>query len=295
MHTKNQNISSNYPELLIAKDYFPYGMEMTGRYDINNSDPGEKYRFGFQGQESETEIAGVSGAYSFFKYRISNNRIGRFFAIDPLTRDYPYWSPYAFSGNRVIDAIEQEGLQPVLSQSKIEFYQSLPELKASDWKDIGKDLQLTGDIVAGVGLPATGTGVGALLIPYGRFLSMIGTGIEIAADVSLREYEEALDKGVSFFSTEFLTRGLLKGSGVKQASKEIRGIIGFGIEKTVVNPNLRMLKDKMKPDLLKEEGRIDMIETSSKPSFNIPEYNIQQDKTNVSGSQVIELDLTEDF
>jgi hypothetical protein len=36
-------------------------------------------------------------------------RIGRFFARDPLTQKYPWYSPYQFSGNRVIDATELEG------------------------------------------------------------------------------------------------------------------------------------------------------------------------------------------
>jgi len=39
-------------------------------------------------------------------------RLGRFFAVDPLFRKYPFYSPYAFSGNRVIDAVELEGLEP---------------------------------------------------------------------------------------------------------------------------------------------------------------------------------------
>ena len=38
-------------------------------------------------------------------------RIGRFFAVDPLSGMYPYNSPYAFSENRVIDAIELEGME----------------------------------------------------------------------------------------------------------------------------------------------------------------------------------------
>ncbi len=38
-------------------------------------------------------------------------RIGRFFAVDPLTADYPWNSPYAFSENRVIDGVELEGLE----------------------------------------------------------------------------------------------------------------------------------------------------------------------------------------
>ncbi|OQA96075.1 MAG: hypothetical protein BWY22_01891 [Bacteroidetes bacterium ADurb.Bin217] len=68
------------------------------------------YKFAFQGQEAENELYGAGNA-SFFKYRISDNRLGRFFAIDPLAAKYPYNSPYAFSENRVIDGVELEGLE----------------------------------------------------------------------------------------------------------------------------------------------------------------------------------------
>ncbi len=36
-------------------------------------------------------------------------RVGRFFATDPLELKYPWYSPYQFSGNRTIDAVELEG------------------------------------------------------------------------------------------------------------------------------------------------------------------------------------------
>ena len=71
---------------------------------------GERYWFGFQGQEAENEIWGEGNA-SFYKYRISDNRLGRFFAVDPLAPQYPHNSPYAFSENRVIDGVELEGLE----------------------------------------------------------------------------------------------------------------------------------------------------------------------------------------
>jgi len=38
-------------------------------------------------------------------------RIGRFFAVDPLTAKYPWYTPYQFSGNKVIDHVELEGLE----------------------------------------------------------------------------------------------------------------------------------------------------------------------------------------
>ena len=72
----------------------------------------EGYRFGFQGQETDDEVYGSENTVSF-KYRVHDARIGRFLSIDPLTAKYPFYSPYAFSGNRVIDMVELEGLEPV--------------------------------------------------------------------------------------------------------------------------------------------------------------------------------------
>jgi RHS repeat-associated protein len=68
------------------------------------------YRFGFQGQEGDNEVAGEGNSYAF-KYRIHDTRLGRFFSVDPLFKDYAYNSPYAFSENRVIDMIELEGAE----------------------------------------------------------------------------------------------------------------------------------------------------------------------------------------
>jgi hypothetical protein len=96
------------PELLSATDYFPFGMQMPGRVVVN----GEGYRYGFQGQESENEMYGDGNA-SFYKYRISNNWNGRFFAVDPLAASFHWNSQYAFSENSVIAYIELEGLEKV--------------------------------------------------------------------------------------------------------------------------------------------------------------------------------------
>jgi RHS repeat-associated protein len=76
----------------------------TGRYG------GEDYRFGFQGQEMDNEIKGQGNSLNY-EYRMHDPRIGRFFAVDPLTRNYPHNSPYAFSENVVVNAVELEGLE----------------------------------------------------------------------------------------------------------------------------------------------------------------------------------------
>ena len=87
-------------------DYYPFGSVMEER-----TGSAEGYRFGFQGQETDDEVYGGENAVSF-KYRVHDARIGKFLSIDPLEAKYPFYSPYTFSGNRVIDAVELEGLEP---------------------------------------------------------------------------------------------------------------------------------------------------------------------------------------
>jgi hypothetical protein len=60
----------------------------------------------------DNEIKGEGNSLNY-KYRMHDPRVGRFFAVDPLAPKYAYNSPYAFSENRLIDAIELEGLEAV--------------------------------------------------------------------------------------------------------------------------------------------------------------------------------------
>jgi uncharacterized protein (TIGR02594 family) len=69
-----------------------------------------EYRYGFQNQEKDDELKGEGNSVNY-KFRMHDSRIGRFFSIDPLTKDYPWYSPYQFSGNKVIHCIELEGLE----------------------------------------------------------------------------------------------------------------------------------------------------------------------------------------
>ena len=97
----------------LIHDYSPFGMLLPN----TNIDPNTgvlladgDYRYGFQGQEKDDEIKGEGNSVNY-KYRMHDPRIGRFFAVDPLSDTYPFWSPYAFSGNQVIHSVEIEGLE----------------------------------------------------------------------------------------------------------------------------------------------------------------------------------------
>lgn len=93
-------------------DYYPFGMPMPGRQYA-----ADDYRYGFQGQEKDDEIKGPGNSVNY-KYRMHDPRIGRFFAVDPLSAEYPWNSPYAFSENSVIAFVELEGLEKAKIQHK---------------------------------------------------------------------------------------------------------------------------------------------------------------------------------
>ena len=76
----------------------------------NRFDSLDDYRYGFQGQEKDDEVKGEGNSLNY-TFRMHDPRVGRFFAVDPLTAKYPHYSPYSFSGNKVIHAIELEGLE----------------------------------------------------------------------------------------------------------------------------------------------------------------------------------------
>jgi hypothetical protein len=54
------------------------------------------------------------GAQQDYGMRIYDPRIGKFLSVDPLTKDYPFNSPYAFAENDVIRSIDLEGLERLI-------------------------------------------------------------------------------------------------------------------------------------------------------------------------------------
>ncbi|WP_353151451.1 DUF6443 domain-containing protein [Chryseobacterium sp.] len=87
--------------------YYPFGLEFGGELNISNSIT-PNYTYSSQGQEKQTETG-----WSSYRWRNYDAAMARFFNVDPLAEDYNTWSTYAFSGNRVVDARELEGLEPV--------------------------------------------------------------------------------------------------------------------------------------------------------------------------------------
>ena len=85
-------------------DYSPFGVELEGRTVSGG------YRFGFQNQELDYEMKGVGNSVNY-TFRMHDPRLGRFFTSDPLYKNFPWNSTYAFSENIPINAVELEGKQ----------------------------------------------------------------------------------------------------------------------------------------------------------------------------------------
>lgn len=117
----------------------------------------DSYRYGFQGQEKDDEIKGEGNSLNY-TYRMHDPRIGRFFAIDPLTKKYPWYTPYSFSGNKVIQFVELEGLAEsnTAAGSVIMglLFPTAPKLKREPWRSPGASAANMGAPIAGVALGA---------------------------------------------------------------------------------------------------------------------------------------------
>jgi len=103
------------------------------------------YRYGFQGQEMDNEVKGEGKSINY-KFRIHDPRVGRFFAVDPLIKKYPHYSPYSFSGNKVIHRNEIEGLEDglnwVLQQKENAFLETASEEEIAAYRKMEHEVFL---------------------------------------------------------------------------------------------------------------------------------------------------------
>jgi RHS repeat-associated protein len=69
------------------------------------------YRYGFNGKEKDSKGEWGSSTHYDYGFRIYKPGIGRFLSVDPLTKDYPWYTPYQFAGNKPIRFIDLDGLE----------------------------------------------------------------------------------------------------------------------------------------------------------------------------------------
>ena len=81
----------------------------------NGGEGSELFRYGFNGKENDNEVKG-EGNQQDYGMRIYNGRLGKFLSVDPLTKNYPWYSQYHFAGNSPIAKIDLDGGEPKISE-----------------------------------------------------------------------------------------------------------------------------------------------------------------------------------
>jgi RHS repeat-associated protein len=149
------------------------------------------YRYGFQGQEKDDELKGEGNSLNY-TFRMHDPRVGRFFTVDPLEKDYPWYTPYQFSGNKVIAFVELEGLEENEATYNRQTEHMLKtrniKYRAGDLKKAGKLMVLTeAAILDAVFL----RGFGFKLIMGGSLLEALNEGDRANEAMSKGDLEEA--------------------------------------------------------------------------------------------------------
>ena len=142
-----------------------------------------------------------------FKFRIHDPRIGRFISVDPLSSDFAWNTPYAFSENRVIDSWELEGLEKI----------SIHTASFAPFEMFGGPFHGDGDDRKFGANPNSSSRV------YGRF------DVDINASRGIAELRERPARGS--VSTNLLTGGSTNSDAyitVKEKHKPIISVVGGG-------------------------------------------------------------------
>src|SRR5574343_785278 len=104
--------SVGIPMVYSTSDYYPFGSCIQElQYAYADAGDTSKYRFGFNTQEKDDEIAGEGNSYTaeFWQY---DGRLGKRFNVDPIFKEYE--SPYSVLGNNPIWIIDINGADSTL-------------------------------------------------------------------------------------------------------------------------------------------------------------------------------------
>ena len=98
------------PEVISGTDYSPFGVALDVRNFSSSS-----YRYGFNGKEKDDEIKpeGVGLSYDY-GMRMQDPRSGRFFSVDPLFKNFAYYSTYQFTGNNPVKFVDIDGKEQAM-------------------------------------------------------------------------------------------------------------------------------------------------------------------------------------
>lgn len=215
-------------DVLSAQDYYSFGSPMPGR-GFNSPD----YKYGFNGQEKIDEIYG-NGNYLDFAYRGYNPRLGRFFAIDPLSAKFPFYSPYQFASNSPILAKDLEGLQTSKNVNETETGATSASANPAAYSVTATDAPSSGP--ASGGAPVNQTINKVFTAAANATTAKVTVGPQIGVDVNVagrRPFAFETGKSKDLFGINqgsFINIGNIADPNAPVTTSSTIGFAGFGIQ-----------------------------------------------------------------
>src|SRR6218665_1872763 len=95
LYGHDNRLDSARATIASASDYYPFGLAMQGRTYQDSV-----CRYGFNGKRKDNRYGRIA-KYNY-GFRIYSPEDGVFLSVDPLTREYPWYTPYQYAGNEPI-------------------------------------------------------------------------------------------------------------------------------------------------------------------------------------------------
>ncbi len=96
----------------------------------------DSYPYGFNGKEKDDEGMGGGGSTYDYGFRIYNPNLGRFLSVDPLTKSYPWYTPYQFAGNKPISCSDLDGAEEDLRIFATKVFGNTTEQFVFDYQNV---------------------------------------------------------------------------------------------------------------------------------------------------------------
>lgn len=211
------------PTVLSYQDYYPFGQGLPGRKFTAS----EEYRYSYNGKEDDPENFGRQD----YGMRINDKRIGKFLSVDPLSRSYPWNSPYSFALNTPIIGEDLDGAEL--------------NVKTSAWKGNNIVSKPNGDVV----LYATSE---KLLHAHGISLPKMSGALSKYDGGTMHYYyaSSSADKPMTAVYTYYDQNEVLQTETFK--ANEIEMAYGSGVETAVVRQAIQHKSE----EIVKEVNKI---------------------------------------
>jgi RHS repeat-associated protein len=192
----NLEVKHERGRIVEENHYYPFGLKIASISAHKLEDPAgnegkvkNEYQYNDKELIDELEINWYD--YGLREY---DPQIGRFFRIDPLTDDYPYWTPYQYAGDEPIGNMDLDGAEQ-LPKTFVPLAPGIPLMLDAEMLENIIGFSKAKMLPAFTVLAAKSTKISLTLtqkIQFGLNVSLIATNNEVAAGLITGVVEETI-------------------------------------------------------------------------------------------------------